>query len=95
MGITAADVDHIARLARLGLDVEEREALRHDLESILRYIGKLDELDTTGVEPMAHVETLPTPLREDRAANPERPEDMVRNAPDPDGTFLRVPRVLD
>ncbi len=95
MPITLADVDHVAHLARLGLDDAEREALRADLEAILRYVEKLAEVDTADVEPTASVLSFPAPLRDDAITNDERPEEMLEGAPDRDGTFLRVPTILD
>ncbi|HZR82641.1 MAG TPA: Asp-tRNA(Asn)/Glu-tRNA(Gln) amidotransferase subunit GatC [Candidatus Binatia bacterium] len=95
MPVSLEDVQHIALLARLGLAPEEAESLRRDLDSILGYVAKLDSLDTRDVEATAHVVDLPTPLRDDVAANPEVPEDMVRNAPDRDRTFLRVPKIIE
>lgn len=95
MPVSPEDVQHIALLARLGLTAEEAEHLRRDLDSILGYIAQLDELDTAGVEPTAHVVDVPAPLREDRVTNPEQPEAMLENAPDRDRTFLRVPKIIE
>jgi aspartyl-tRNA(Asn)/glutamyl-tRNA(Gln) amidotransferase subunit C len=95
MPVSREDVEHIALLARLGLAAEEAESLRQDLDSILRYVAKLDALDTRGVEATAHVVDLETPLRDDRVVNPEAADEMVRNAPDRYRTFLRVPKIIE
>ena len=95
MSVSLKDVRHIALLARLGLAPEEEEALRCDLDSILGYVAALHALDTSGVEPTAHVVDLPSPLRDDRVTNPEAAEAMVENAPDRDRTFLRVPKIIE
>jgi len=95
MPVSLKDVDHIALLARLGLTDAERSSLREDLESILSYIGKLNTLDTTGIEPTAHVIELATPLREDTVANPDEADAMLSNAPDRDRTYLRVPKIIE
>ena len=95
MPVSREDVEHVARLARLGLAPDEVSRLRGELESILGYIAQLDSLDTTGVTGTAHVIELPTPLREDRTSNPEAAEEMVRGAPDRDRTYLRVPKIID
>lgn len=95
MPVSLKDVDHIALLARLGLSDDERTSLRADLESILGYIGKLETLDTSGVEATAHVIDLATPLRDDVVRNPEDAEAMVGNAPDRDRTYLRVPKIIE
>jgi aspartyl-tRNA(Asn)/glutamyl-tRNA(Gln) amidotransferase subunit C len=95
MPVSLKDVDHIALLARLGLTEEERATLRGDLESILGYIGKLQTLDTTGIEPTAHVIDLETPLRDDVVRNPEDADAMLGDAPERDRTYLRVPKIIE
>jgi aspartyl-tRNA(Asn)/glutamyl-tRNA(Gln) amidotransferase subunit C len=95
MPVSLEDVQHIALLARLGLTPDEAERLRGELDAILDYVRKLESLDTTDVEPTAHVVDLPTPLREDRVANPGAADEMTRNAPDRDGAFLRVPKIIE
>jgi aspartyl-tRNA(Asn)/glutamyl-tRNA(Gln) amidotransferase subunit C len=95
MPVSLKDVDHIALLARLGLTDDERASLRDDLESILGYIGKLQSLDTSGVEPTAHVIELETPLRDDAVRNPEDADAMLAGAPDRDRTYLRVPKIIE
>ena len=95
MPVSLKDVDHIALLARLGLTDAERSSLREDLESILTYIGKLQTLDTTGIEATAHVIELATPLREDTVSNADEAEAMLSNAPDRDRTYLRVPKIIE
>jgi aspartyl-tRNA(Asn)/glutamyl-tRNA(Gln) amidotransferase subunit C len=95
MPVSLKDVDHIAQLARLGLSDEERSSLRDDLEAILGYIGKLETLDTSGVEATAHVIQLETPLRDDVVRNPEDAGAMLGNAPERDRTYLRVPKIIE
>lgn len=95
MPVSLKDVDHIALLARLGLTEEERATLRGDLESILGYIGKLETLDTSGIEPTAHVIDLETPLRDDVVRNPEDADAMLGDAPERDRTYLRVPKIIE
>ena len=95
MPVSLKDVDHIALLARLGLDDSERSSLRDDLESILGYIGKLQTLDTSGIDPTAHVIDMPTPLRKDIVRNGNEAEAMIANAPDRDRTYLRVPKIIE
>ncbi len=95
MPVSLEDVEHIALLARLGLEPEEAAALRRDLDSILSYVEDLRRLDTTDVAETAHVVDLPTPLREDRVANPEAPEAMVAGAADRDRTYIRVPKIIE
>lgn len=95
MPVTLEDVDHIALLARLGLTGEEREGLRGELESILAYVEQLEQIDTSSVAETASTVDTPAPVRADRVTNGERADQMVENAPDRDGTYLRVPKILE
>jgi aspartyl-tRNA(Asn)/glutamyl-tRNA(Gln) amidotransferase subunit C len=93
--ITLADVDHVARLARLALGAAEKEELRSQLETILGYVEQLRRVDTAGVEPTAHVLPLVNVMRDDEVRPSYPPEAMLANAPDAvDGQF-RVPRILE
>ena len=93
--ITRQQVEYIAELSRLSLSEAEALAMERDLERILDYVASLQELDTEGVEPTAHVIALDTPLRSDRAAAAMDPELVVANAPERAGTAFLVPRVID
>ena len=95
MPVSLEDVDHIARLARLGLTDEERTALRGELESILGYVEQIAKLDTDDVEPTASMRDDPAPLRPDRTTNDDEAEDLVAGAPDRQGTYLRVPKIIE
>jgi aspartyl-tRNA(Asn)/glutamyl-tRNA(Gln) amidotransferase subunit C len=95
MPVSLEDVHHIAVLARLGLTPDESDRLRGELDAILNYVHKLASLDTADVEATAHVVERPTPLRDDRVRNPERPAEMTQNAPDRDRDFLRVPKIIE
>ena len=94
MKIRKEEVLHVARLARLALTDEEAEAFTGQLDAILGYVEKLSRLDTSGVEPTAHVAASGNVLREDRV-EPSLPRDRVLgNAPDAENGFFRVPRIL-
>jgi aspartyl-tRNA(Asn)/glutamyl-tRNA(Gln) amidotransferase subunit C len=93
--ISLREVEHVARLARLALSSAEKERMRSQLDVILGYVAKLDEVDTTGVPPTAHVLPLVNVMREDEV-RPSYPADaMLANAPDPDGEQFRVPKILE
>jgi aspartyl-tRNA(Asn)/glutamyl-tRNA(Gln) amidotransferase subunit C len=93
--ITLADVEHVARLARLDLAPEERERMRSQLDAILGYVEQLRRVDTAGVEPTAHVLPLANVLRDDEVRPSYPAEAMLANAPElQDGQF-RVPRILE
>ncbi len=95
MKITIKEVEHVARLARLELTEEEKERMRAQLDSILSYIDKLNELDTSGVEPTSHVLPMTNVFREDEVRPSLSQEEALANAPDPHDLFLRVPRILE
>jgi aspartyl-tRNA(Asn)/glutamyl-tRNA(Gln) amidotransferase subunit C len=101
MKITQKDVEYVAALANLQLSSAERERMEKDLNSILDYIDMLSEVDTSNVEPMAQVqsvsgnETASDPLRADEL-RPSLPRELaLRNAPQSDGSFFRVPKVIE
>jgi aspartyl-tRNA(Asn)/glutamyl-tRNA(Gln) amidotransferase subunit C len=93
--ITLAEVEHVARLARLALGGDEKERMRSQLDVILGYVERLRRVDTTGVEPTAHVLPLVNVMRDDEV-RPSYPADaMLANAPDPHDEQVRVPRILE
>ncbi len=92
--ITIEQVRDVAKLARLDLPADRLATLTGELESILEYVAKIGQVDTTGVEPMAHALPLHNVLRED-VVGPSLPLDRVlQNAPDTEGPFFKVPKVL-
>ena len=93
--ISLREVEHVARLARLALSSAEKERMRSQLDVILGYVAKLDEVDTTGVPPTAHVLPLVNVMREDEVRPSYPAEAMLANAPDPDGEQFRVPKILE
>jgi aspartyl-tRNA(Asn)/glutamyl-tRNA(Gln) amidotransferase subunit C len=97
MKLTEQEVRHVADLANLALSDEEVARMAHDLDGILTHIDKLNELDTSGVEPMAQVlfdadETAT--LREDRERPPLGAEAALSNAPLAGAGYFKVPRVI-
>ena len=101
MKITHKDVEYVAALANLQLSSAERERMEKDLNSILGYIDMLSEVDTCNVEPMAQVQsvsgngTTSDPLRADEF-RPSLPRELaLKNAPQSDGAFFRVPKVIE
>lgn len=95
MSVTKKDVQYVAHLARLQFSDEEVESLVNDLNKILDYMADLEELDTTGVEPLEHVTDLEYRFRKDEAKPPVDHEDALKNAPDADSDYFRVPRVIE
>ncbi len=95
MSVTKKDVDYVADLARLQLSDEETESLANDMNQILDYMTTLEEVDTSDVEPLEHVIDLEYRLRDDKAKEPISHEDALKNAPDADSDYFRVPRVIE
>ena len=98
MKITDADVRRVADLANLALTGEEIARMTRDLSGILDHVDKLNELDTSGIEPMAQVlyggdETAT--LREDRERPPLSNHDALANAPMPGAGYFKVPKVIE
>ncbi len=93
--LSREEVLHVARLARLHLTEEELERLRAQLDAILAYVDKLRELDIEGVEPTSHAVPLVDVMRDDSLAPCLPQEAALANAPDRDGEFFRVPRIIE
>ncbi len=93
--LSREEVLHVARLARLHLTEEELERLRAQLDAILAYVDKLRELDVEGVEPTSHAVPLVDVMRDDSLAPCLPQEAALANAPDRDGEFFRVPRIIE
>ena len=99
MKISREDVLHVAELAHLELTEQELETYLRQLDSILTYIEKLNELDTSKVEPMAQVLAAAAgenpSLREDEPKPCGIAEEVLSRAPDPSPPYFRVPRVIE
>jgi len=93
--IDEAQVRKVAKLSRLELSDAEVEEFTGQLSAILEYVEKMNELDTEGVEPLAHCLAISNVLREDRARESLGTEAALANAPQRDGDFFKVPKILD
>jgi aspartyl-tRNA(Asn)/glutamyl-tRNA(Gln) amidotransferase subunit C len=92
--ITADQIRHVAKLARLAMSDGELARLGAQLESILDYVATIGRADVSGVEPLAHAVNLTNVLRDDEAGPALPPDKVLRNAPDTDGPFFKVPKIL-
>ena len=99
MKISRQDVLRVADLAYLDLSESELETYRKQIDEILEYIGKLNELDTASVEPMAQVltddQTANATLREDVVVLCDVAAEILKQAPDPEPPYFRVPKVIE
>ncbi|OXS52347.1 aspartyl/glutamyl-tRNA(Asn/Gln) amidotransferase subunit C [Cohnella sp. CIP 111063] len=95
MSITIKDVEHVANLARLDLSEAEKEQFAGQLNAILKYAEKLNQLDTDGIEPTSHVLPLANVMRDDEVRDSWPVEKVLRNAPEEEDGQFRVPAVLE
>jgi aspartyl-tRNA(Asn)/glutamyl-tRNA(Gln) amidotransferase subunit C len=93
--ITLTEVEHVARLARLELTETEKELMTAQLDAILDYIGKLNQLDTSAVEPTSTVIPMVSVMREDEVRPSLTQDEALANAPDREGIYFRVPRIIE
>lgn len=95
MRLSREEVSRVAILARLRLTDDEETQITDQLGEILGYVDKLRQLDTDNVEPFSHAMGPANTLREDRVTNQPDPDALLANAPDRDGTFFKVPKILE
>ncbi len=92
--ISLDQVRHVAKLARLALSEEQLTKLAPQLAAILGYVEQISKIDMTGVQPMAHALPLHNIFRED-IVEPSLPlQEVLKNAPQTDGPFFKVPKIL-
>ena len=91
--LTKEEVEHIAELAKISLTEEEKDLFRGQLERILEYFRKVDELDLEGVEPTTHVLDISNVFREDVEKESLPPEEVLSNAPEKEDRYFKAPRV--
>ena len=87
-------IQDLSRLARLSFNERETEEIRSDLQQMISFIEKLNQVDTTGVVPLLHMSSNVDILREDEVKGSVTRQEGLSNAPDADGTFIKVPKVI-
>ena len=97
MKITKEEVEYVAHLARLDFSEEEKVKFTSQLNDILMYMDKLNEVDTAGIEPMSHAIALQNVFRGDTVKDKDSlsHELSLSNAPEARGPFFRVPKVIE
>jgi aspartyl-tRNA(Asn)/glutamyl-tRNA(Gln) amidotransferase subunit C len=88
-------LDKIAHLARLEFDEKDAEKVMQDMTTIVEWVEKLNEIDTEGVEPLTSMSHELNAFREDKAKTTLTHEEVLKNAPQKDENFFRVPKVLE
>jgi len=87
-------IEDLANLSRLEFNDQEKTDIKKDLEKMIRFVEKLNELNTTGVEPLLHMSSNLNILRNDEIQGSVTREEALKNAPDQDGVFFKVPKVI-
>jgi len=93
--ISDETMEYVGILAKLELSDAEKEAAKRDMGQMLDYIDKLNELDTSGVEPMSHVFPVSNVFREDAVENGDEHEKMLANAPKVKDGMYQVPKTVE
>ena len=94
MEVNEALVDKLANLARLNFDAAAKEEIRNDLQKMIQFVEKLNEVDTTGVEPLLHMSGNVNILRADEVKGSIPREAGLQNAAIHDEQFFKVPKVI-
>lgn len=94
MKIDEKKIDELAHLARLEFSVDEKKTIANDLEKILGFCTKLDEVNTDGVEPLIYLSQEQNVLREDKAESGIDKNLTFKNAPSSDSDYFKVPKVI-
>jgi aspartyl-tRNA(Asn)/glutamyl-tRNA(Gln) amidotransferase subunit C len=94
MEVNDAMIEKLAHLARLKFNDEEKEEIKYDLQRMIAFVEKLNELDLEGVEPLLHMSDEVNVLREDEIKGSVSREDALKNAPLHDEQFFKVPKVI-
>ena len=94
MEVNDAMVEKLAHLARLKFNEEEKQEIKTDLQRMIAFVEKLDELNLDGVEPLLHMSPEVNVLREDEVKGSISREEALKNAPLHDDQFFKVPKVI-
>jgi aspartyl-tRNA(Asn)/glutamyl-tRNA(Gln) amidotransferase subunit C len=95
MQVDDARVEKLSRLSMLQFNDDEKEAIKTDLQRMIRFMDKIQELDLDGVEPLLHMSANPDAVREDVPGGMISAEEALKNASHHDGRFFKVPRVIN
>jgi len=95
MKVDYALIDKLARLSKLEFDEKSKEAIKKDLSRMLEFVDQLNGLDTEGVEPLIHVNEETNKYREDVVSEKLDQKEALANAPEHDGFYFKVPKVVE
>lgn len=94
MAVSIDEVKHIAKLAKLKFSDEELEDFTYRFNDILKYMDMLNKVDTENIAPLSHPVEMINVFRDDTLKEPVSTEEALKNAPDSDGEFFRVPKII-
>ncbi len=94
MEVTDSLIEKLANLAKLKFNVIEKEEIKKDLQKMIQFVQKLDQVDTVGVEPLMHMGDNINIMRQDEEFDTVTREDALKNAPIYDNSFFKVPKVI-
>jgi len=95
MKITDEKIDQLAHFARLEFDDTTKQSIRQDLENMLKFAESLNQVDTTGVEPLIYMTNTQNNVRTDEVVQSYTKDELLKNAPKKDSDYFRVPKVID
>ena len=95
MSLSTADIERLAKLARIDIDADEARDVRDKLDAILGLVNQLQAIDTAGVTPMAHAQDVMLPLRDDVVTDSDRHAEYQREAPAIAAGLYLVPKVIE
>ena len=95
MTVTKKDVEHVAKLARLGLSEEEKEIFAKQLSDILNFADSLKKIDTKDIPPTSHAIPMKNVLRDDKVVSYNNVDGILANAPDEEEHMFKVPRIIE
>jgi aspartyl-tRNA(Asn)/glutamyl-tRNA(Gln) amidotransferase subunit C len=93
--VTEETINKLAELAKLEFDENSKAQIQNDLNKMLAFVDKLNELDTEGLEPLIYMNNEQTILREDEVTSEITQDEALSNAPQKDSDYIKVPKVLD
>ena len=94
MEVTSGLINNLANLARLRFNEEEKAEIRNDLQRMIAFVEKLQEVDTTGIEPLLHMSETMNAYREDEVKGSMQKATALANAPGADSNYFKVPKVI-
>ena len=94
MEVNDALIEKLAHLSRLEFNLKEKNEIKNDLQKMIAFVEKLNELDISGVEPLLHMTDEVNVLREDEVKGSIERDEALKNAPEQDGRFFKVPKVI-